>query len=124
VVETISDVAAGYGSPIRPVYDERIYLASSATLLELVRTADDDADRLLLVGHNPGLEMLALMLTDGNDGDELRAELATKYPTGTVAEISFDVDQWGKVGAGTGRLRHFIRPRDLDPDLGPDAEDR
>jgi phosphohistidine phosphatase len=121
-VETLADVAQGYGSPISPAYDERIYLASVTTLLDVIHETDDKAERLLIVGHNPGLESLALMLTDGDEAG-LRAQLAIKYPTGTIAEIAFAVDSWGDVAPGTGRLRRYIRPRDLDPELGPDSED-
>ena len=122
VVETLEDVAKGYGEPIRPAYDERAYLASAATLLELVQEADDGADRLLLVGHNPGLEALALMLTPEEGENGLRDALAVKYPTGTVAQIAFEVEHWRDVAAGAGHLERFIRPRDLDPELGPDDD--
>jgi phosphohistidine phosphatase len=124
VVETLADLAEGYGQPIRADFDERIYLASVTTLLEVIHEADEGADRLLVVGHNPGLENVALMLTDGERRNRLRDELSTKYPTGTVAEIAFPVDCWSEVERGTGKLRKFIRPRDLDPQLGPEPEDR
>ena len=120
VVETLEDVAEGYGSPIEPAFDPRIYLASVATLLAIVREADDTTDRLLLVGHNPGLEALAMLLTQ-ETGNGLRGELATKYPTATVAEIALPIDHWRDAAAGTGELARFIRPRDLDPELGPDG---
>lgn len=119
VVETLDDVGEGYGSQIRPVYDERVYLASPATLLELVRAADDAVDRLLVVGHNPGLERLAMLLTR-DDGNGLRAEMAEKYPTGTLAEIRFEAKSWRDIAAGTGRLARFIRPRDITAELGAD----
>lgn len=119
VVETLADVGTGYGAPIRPKLDRRVYLASPAALLDIVHEADDAADRLLLVGHNPGLERLAMLLTGEDDGS-LRAELAIKYPTGTLAEISFEADHWRDVAAGAGTLTRFIRPRDLDPELGPE----
>ncbi len=121
VVETLADVSEGYGRPIRPIYDPRIYLASLATLLDVIHGTDDGADRLLLVGHNPGLELLAMQLTRKDSGD-LRGELAVKYPTGTVAEIGLPVERWADIGEGVGTLERFIRPRDLDPDLGPDKE--
>lgn len=121
VVETLEDVGHGYGSPIRPIYDRRVYLASAQTLLELVRSVGDEVDRLLLVGHNPGLERLATMLTR-DDGDGLRHALAEKYPTATVAEIGLPVASWRDVEEGAGRLERFIRPRDIDPALGPEEE--
>ena len=119
VVETLDDVEEGYGSPIRPVFDRRLYLATAATLLAIVHEADDAADRLLLVGHNPGFEALALLLTH-DDGNGLRTELAAKYPTATVAEIALPIDHWQDAAAGSGELACFIRPRDLDPELGPE----
>jgi phosphohistidine phosphatase len=120
VVETLADVGDGYGEAFAPALEPRIYLASAATLLELVRQADDKADRLLLVGHNPGLERLALLLTQEEPGDGVRHALADKYPTATIAEIALPIDRWSEVEAGTGRLSRFIRPRDVDPELGPE----
>jgi phosphohistidine phosphatase len=120
VIETLEEVASGYG-PIDPDFDQRLYLASAATLLDIVRAAPDGARRLLVVGHNPGLEELALCLS-GRDDAELRCEVEVKYPTGTVAEIELPVERWADVTEGAGRLVRFIRPRDLDPELGPDSE--
>ncbi|MGZ8285585.1 MAG: SixA phosphatase family protein [Allosphingosinicella sp.] len=120
VTETLEEVESAYG-PLRPNYDQRLYLASTVTLLEIVRAAPDAAKRLLLVGHNPGLEEIALRLTRRDDGG-LRGEVEVKYPTGTVTEIALPVEHWADVKDGTGRIERFIRPRDLDPELGPDAE--
>jgi phosphohistidine phosphatase len=121
VVETLEDVEAGYGHDLNPHYDERIYLAAAGALLELVRQADDDADALMLVGHNPGLEQLALLLTQDQDGG-LRVLMAEKYPTGALAEIALPIGHWREATQGIGTLLRFIRPRDLDPTLGPDAD--
>jgi phosphohistidine phosphatase len=121
VVETVDDVAKGYGRPLSPIYDRRLYLASPAILLAIVRETDDAAERLLLVGHNPGLEALALLITR-DDGNALRAELKAKFPTATLAEINLSIDRWRNAEVGAGDLARFIRPRDLDPGLGPEAE--
>lgn len=119
VVETLVDVTDGYGSPLHPNYDRRIYLASPAALLDVIHEVEDETERLLIVGHNPGLEQLALLLSDGG---ELRDEIAVKYPTATVAEISLPVQHWREVRKGMGSIVRFIRPRDLDPTLGPDED--
>jgi phosphohistidine phosphatase len=118
VVETIEEVAHGFG-PIHADYDERIYLTPAAALIEIVRKTPDEVGRLLIVGHNPGLEELALSLT-GADGP-LRSEVEIKYPTGTLAEIHLPVEHWAEVGEAKGTIGRFIRPRDLDPELGPDG---
>jgi phosphohistidine phosphatase len=116
VTGTLNELAQGYGGAAATVQDERIYLASPATLLALVRAADDEIGSLLLVGHNPGLALLALAL--GRPGG-LHDLVAAKYPTGALTEISLDVDSWRDVAEGAGTLARFIRPRDLDSNLGP-----
>jgi phosphohistidine phosphatase len=118
VVETIEEVETAFG-PLEAGFDERLYLASPTTLLDIVHGSGDGFESLLLVGHNPGLEALALLLTAKGDG-ALRAEVEIKYPTGTLAEIRFGAERWRDIRGGTGELVRFIRPRDLDPELGPE----
>ena len=42
-----------------------------------------------------------------------------KFPTAAFAVLDLDIAQWGALEEGMGRLVHLMRPRDLDPDLGP-----
>lgn len=119
VQETLAEVAAGYGRPLDPDFDQSIYLAETGTLLDLVRNTDESAERLLVAGHSPGMESLALLLSEPGP---LRSEIEVKYPTGTLAEISLPVEKWSEVAPGIGRVERFIRPRDLDPELGPDED--
>ena len=120
VVETLRDVGEGYGHELEPEQDQALYLASPAVLLDRIHHVDDKVERLLVVGHNPGLEQLTLLLSGASE-DGLRSEAELKYPTATLAEIRFGVDRWSDVTAAAGTLTRFIRPRDLDPELGPEA---
>jgi phosphohistidine phosphatase len=120
VVETIEQLAEGVGETIAPAWDKRVYLASAVSLLDVVQEADDEHDSLLLVGHNPGLEDLVLMLVPDSPDDAARDQIEEKFPTASLAEISFPVDRWEDVRPNGGALSLFIRPRDLDPALGPD----
>ncbi len=65
--ETLEAVleATGY---VEQRLDERIYEATAGTLAELADT-HREAERLLLVGHNPGLERLAALMHSGQSGD-------------------------------------------------------
>ena len=110
VIETIEEVELSFGA-LSPVYDERVYLAPLAALVELVRETADASERLLLVGHNPGMERLALLLSRGG---ALHDELALKYPTGALAEIAFPIDHWRDVAESGGTLSRFLRPSDLE----------
>lgn len=118
VVATLDALEQGLGRTLNRVYDPNIYLAPASTLLELVQGTDASVERLLLVGHNPGLEEFALEIADGDATSPMRREVEVKYPTATLAEIALD-GTWRDTGGG--RITRFVRPRDLDPDLGPDS---
>lgn len=120
VQETLAHVSQGRGTALGPQLERRIYLASAASLFDLVHETGADISHLLLVGHNPGLEDLLLLATEGDDSP-LRMRASEKYPTASFATLSFDVDSWDAVDEGNGSLVRFVRPRDLDPELGPDA---
>lgn len=110
-LETLGRVQEGYGEQLETVEDRSIYLAETDTLVGLVRSAPADARHLMIVGHNPGMHELVLELAEGPH--ELRDDVAQKYPTAALAEISFDVREWADVAPRTGRLRSFVKPRDL-----------
>ena len=86
-------------------YDERIYEASVARLLEVVSQLDDEAGVVILVGHNPGLAELLEMLT----GE------AHSLPTAALACIELNIEKWNKVRAGAGRLDWLVTPKELKP---------
>lgn len=119
VIETLEGVGEGYGATIDPVWDKRVYLASAATLLDLVREFPADAARALLVGHNPGLEDLVLSLVPDTRDDALRREVEVKYPTAALATLEWD-GGWGDAAQGGAHLTRFVRPRELAEGLGPD----
>lgn len=122
VVETVEQVETGYGSALAPAWDRRAYLASATSLLDIIHELPAGADGALLVGHNPGLEDLILLLTPDRAGDGLRDSVEEKFPTAALAVLTFEVEAWGAIRPGSGTLASFTRPRDLDPALGPDRE--
>jgi phosphohistidine phosphatase len=122
VIETLEQVGQGYGRAIEPEWDRRAYLASATTLLDLVQSAPDGAGTLLLSGHNPGLEDLILYLVPDTGTDELRDSVESKFPTASLAVMTSDSDDWAGFAPGKAMLTVFVRPRDLDPGLGPDTD--
>lgn len=94
------------------VLDRHLYLAPPATILALLKGAPPPAETAIVVGHNPGMEMLALSLSGpGSDDDALRT-MAEKFPTAALARFEFD-GSWADLGTAKTRLTHFVRPRDL-----------
>lgn len=122
VMETIDHVVSGYGRALNPEWERRIYLASAATLLDLVNALPDNVGHVLLVGHNPGLEDLVLMLAPDEDVSGLRHEVEIKFPTASLASLEFDGADWATLPDQASRFVRFVRPRDLDASLGPDTD--
>lgn len=87
-----------------------LYLATPSALLAVIRRQPDAARTVVVVGHNPGLQGLAVALA----GRTASSELREKYPTGALACLEFDVASWRDVAPGGGRLVAFLRPRELD----------
>lgn len=81
-----------------------LYHASAAGILEVLATAPDRYARIMVVGHNPGMESLVARLTGGH-----RA-----FPTAALAHVSLDVDHWREAPEAHGGLLGFWLPRELD----------
>jgi phosphohistidine phosphatase len=121
-LETLDGFWDGYGEILHPNWERRIYLASGVTLLDVVHDIPDEASRVLMCGHNPGLEDLAMLLVPEKPADPLRDLLEEKYPTACIAELAVDSAHWADIREGGAMLTRFIRPRDLDPTLGPESD--
>jgi phosphohistidine phosphatase len=89
-----------------------LYGADPAEILDAIRTATAPANprRLLLVGHNPGMHEVALMLLGGGDPAGARA-LADNLPTAGLAIFDFDVKDWEDVAYRRGKLVLFVSPK-------------
>lgn len=120
VTETIEQASKAWGHSFPVEWDRRIYLASSATLMDLLRELDGDPSGVLMVGHNPGVEDLIFDLVPDDGSNPLRAMVEEKFPTATFAVLELNIAQWSDIDDGCGRLVALTRPRDLDPSLGPE----
>ena len=92
------------------VYEDNFYLAAPSLLLARLRKIEGKIHHVMIVGHDPGMQGLAVALAGGGDADMLQA-LATKFPTAGLAVIRFKVRSWSKVGHGSGRLELFMTPK-------------
>ena len=119
VVQTLDTFFTGYGERLDARWDRRIYLASAPTLIDVLRDLPDEADSVLMAGHNPGFEELILSLVPDDGANPLREDVEIKFPTASIAVMDLAIDQWDATTDKCGTLLSFTRPRDLDPALGP-----
>ncbi len=106
--ETLEHVARAFGEA-EMVVEDGLYGASDDELLDRLRRVPEDVGGAALIGHNPGVQDLAVGLAGkGEDLERMRA----KFPTGALAVLEFD-GSWAGLAEGGGRLVAFVTPKDL-----------
>jgi phosphohistidine phosphatase len=86
-----------------------LYGADADDVINRLRLLTDDIGAVMIVGHNPTFEDLALLLLSPDDADG-RARLGDGFPTAGLAVEALDVATWSEVTAGCGRLEEFFVP--------------
>jgi phosphohistidine phosphatase len=90
--------------------EEGLYGASAEALLERLHAIPDSAHSALVIGHNPGLEQLVLLLAAPGP---LRAEVTTKFPTSALATLALGDRTWSSVSQGDAELVGYTTPKQL-----------
>jgi phosphohistidine phosphatase len=111
-LETWKSAATAFRSPPGAAVVERLYDATAQSILTSIKDAVPGTHTLLVVGHNPGLHDLAVMLIASGDV-QARERLREKLPTSGLVIIDFAFDDWGKLHPQCGRLERFVTPKSL-----------
>jgi phosphohistidine phosphatase len=107
--ETLDLVGLGFGAGTVRLEDE-LYGASAGELLDRLRHVPDWTASVMLIGHNPGLQNLALLLAaDGG----LRHRLEEKFPTAALATLTIERTPWRRLAPGDAVLTAYVVPKQL-----------
>ena len=98
-------------------YLEALYHAGPTEMLKHLREVPERFRHAMLVGHNPGMHTLALHLIGAGDPAAIE-DLSRKFPTAALAQIEFGC-AWPEIGAGLGRLTHYMVPKRLPAERNP-----
>ena len=85
---------------------------NSSDFIDVIRKTDNNFHSLMLVSHNPGMEIFAREISK-NKTDKHYESIDLKYPTGGLVIIRFNLNIWSKIKYETGDICEFIKPRDL-----------
>jgi phosphohistidine phosphatase len=91
---------------------ENLYLAPAPLLLTVLNGIPETVRSAMMIGHNPGLHDLALMLASETGEAPARRRLKDGFPTGALLEFSVALP-WARLGPGGGQLVRFVAPKDL-----------
>lgn len=115
--ETWNLVHEALGCGVEQQDERRIYEAAAGSILDVIRKTKADVRVLLLVGHNPGFQELALKLVKNAHPLDL-AHLQQKYPTAGLVVIDLDIARWSAISENLGRLERFETPKSIDKGAG------
>ena len=97
--------------PAKVVFERAIYEVPQRKLWKYLWALPENADSVLMIGHNPGLHELALALADAGSREHLPPSRG-KFPTGAVATFSFD-GTWKDLRPKGAHLASFTRPKEI-----------
>ncbi|KUN90737.1 SixA phosphatase family protein [Streptomyces caeruleatus] len=97
--------------PHRPktIYEERVYEASPGELIALLNETPDDAQNVLLIGHNPGVQGLAEILSGATESDARERMSRRGFPAAAFAVLSFS-GSWKTLEPGVATLLDYWAP--------------
>ena len=109
--QTLEGICAGGAFAKDTRYDERIFDAGAAGLLEILREVPDSVSAVLMIGHAPGIPVLATSLAHNDSGSsDVMERLSLGFPTSGLAVLGFD-GPWAALAPETAYLRDFVVPR-------------
>jgi phosphohistidine phosphatase len=108
--QTLEAVEASLGKRCAVKVVPELYGASEHELLEQLRALPDSIRSVMLIGHNPGLHNLALVLA--SRGADL-LQLGEKFPTGALATLVVRSEGWTALGPGAAELVDYVVPKQL-----------
>ncbi len=105
--ETLADVEAAIGNTIPTDFEPELYNAAPDEILSVLAGAEESAETLLLLAHNPGISLCALALAGGRESE--REQLQRGFTPATIAVFGVD-GPWSTIAARNVRLLRFEAP--------------
>jgi phosphohistidine phosphatase len=110
-LQTAELVVAELGGEVELVVEHRLYQADPDDVVDILRELGHAPSSVLVVGHNPTVYELALLMVDREDTAG-NAALEQGFPTATLAVIGVGAASWARLASGTGTLLDLHTPED------------
>ncbi len=111
--QTIENLLPAIEEGVPVEYEEALYHGGAGALMDRLRSLPDEVNSVLIVGHNPALQALAVRLAGAGDPDDM-ARLQAKFPTAGLATLVFKAPRWRDLAPVSCELHSFVVPRELE----------
>jgi len=109
--QTLQCLQSILGDDIPVRFEGDLYMASPKKMLKILSHIDDRASSAMLIGHNPGMHMLAVAMAKTGDHESFE-RLHAKYPTAALTALTSAADRWRDVNDCN--LESFVCPGDIE----------
>jgi len=111
--ETLAGLLSHFDNDLDIRMTRDLYESGRGQYLDVIRTFGSTARQLLVIGHNPAMQEVAVDLV-GAGNPVLIEAIAGDYPTAALAVIDFPEKKWSEIAPRGGRIVAFFRPRELE----------
>jgi phosphohistidine phosphatase len=108
--QTLELIRPALGATSKVKLEAKLYAASADELLERIRAVPGSVASVMLIGHNPGLQDLALLLASAGAGLE---RLEAKFPTAALATLTLPEATWARLSHADAVLAAYVVPKQL-----------
>lgn len=109
--ETLKYFLDAMGGEPDVMIDRSLYLAGPNRIISQLSSVDDGVSSVMVIGHNPGLQYLAMELTSGTG--EARGRIGKKFPTAALAVLTSEQTSWSPIRPGSFSLQEYMTPKTL-----------
>ena len=110
--QTLDGIKEAFNPSVEIKFDKALYLCSPNIFVGRLRELPDSCHTVMVIGHNPGLQHLALDLI-GTGDTALLGRISAKFPTAGLATLRLETSSWQELGAGACELQGFVVPKEL-----------
>lgn len=112
-VETWTIASASLAVPPTTAIEPSLYLCHAAYLIDRLRKVPPETQSVIVVGHNPYIQEVALWLAGKTKADDAGL-MRQKFPTGALAGFKVEAKGWAELAPKTVTFERFVTPRTLD----------
>ncbi|HEY4027339.1 MAG TPA: histidine phosphatase family protein [Candidatus Dormibacteraeota bacterium] len=108
--QTLEQIRPGLDEGVEVLIEDGLYGASASELLDRLHRLPADVTSVMVIGHNPGLQELTVLVA--REG-ELRERARAHFPTAALATLAVRKGDWAGLARAGADLVSYLSPRDL-----------
>ena len=117
--QTCKNLLQGFNHDITVQMHNGLYNAPRALILDAIQSVDDAYHAVLVIGHNPGINELAVTMAVHGATTLMNRLLGSGFMPGTFCALECPCGEWNMVQPGEATLIDYLAPLDYNSPSTP-----